>query len=93
MTRKFPKDKLLEILWDEEDAEGKVVRDRIVDNDRWTIVHDLIFSWNDKLWRTGYRVEATEYQNEGPWEYDQEVKCTEVREVQKVVTDYEEVKP
>lgn len=56
---------------------GAVV-DRIIDTTRWSIVHEIVFEDNGKFYMTTYSEGATECQDERPWEYDDEVKCTEV---------------
>jgi len=60
------------------------VEDKIVDNSRWSIYHEIIFEYEGKFYKTHYSVGATECQDESPWEYEDEVDCTEV--VQKEVT-------
>jgi hypothetical protein len=54
------------------------VEDKVIDNSRWSIDHELVFKYNDKFYQTYYSVGATECQDEHPWEYDDEVNCTEV---------------
>lgn len=63
----------------------KVLSDTIIEHRRWSILHELIFSWTDgKKYRTSYSEGATELQDERPWEYECEVECEEVE--QKLVT-------
>ncbi len=58
---------------------GDVIENNIVDTSRWSIHHEIIFKWKDgKHYRAYYSVGATEMQEEAPWEYDDEVHCTEV---------------
>ena len=52
--------------------------DRIVDTTRWSIIHEIVFEDNGKFYMTTYSEGATECQDERPWEYDYEIKCTEV---------------
>ncbi len=86
-TLRVPKNEMLEIL-----GSSAVIRDTIRGNGRWSISHELVFCWRDgKFYRTSYSVGATEMQDESPWDYTDPVECTEVREVQKTVTDYEPV--
>lgn len=68
----------------------ELVLDQIVGHSRWAVQHRVIFKMIDKLWQMNYQVGATELQDESPWEYDREVLCREVREIQKV--DYEIIK-
>lgn len=74
----LPKELMLDLLEDETD----VILDTIVDTSRWSIIHELIFRHEGKLYRTDYRVGATEQQDESPWEYEKEVECIEVEEYQ-----------
>ena len=52
--------------------------DKIIDTTRWSIVHEIIFEDNGKFYQTTYSEGATEMQDERPWEYEDEVECTEV---------------
>lgn len=56
----------------------KLIEDDIIDTTRWSIVHEIIFEDKGKFYRTTYSVGATEMQWEKPWEYEEEVECTEV---------------
>lgn len=73
-----------DFLRDELDLPYSAVEDEIIDNSRWSIHHAIIFEHDGKFYRTYYSVGATECQDEGPWEYEDEVDCTEV--TQKEVT-------
>ena len=88
-TRIFAKEVLQAALWD--DFEGiETIKDDIVDNTRWSIVHEWIFKFGDKFYSAGYSVGATESQDESPFEYDDdEIECVEVQAVERVVTVYE----
>lgn len=84
---KFQKTFLLETILDDEELQ---VYDKITENSRWTIGHELVFKHEDKFYITHYRVGATEYQDESPWEYDgPEIECEEVVPVEKTVIVYE----
>jgi len=67
-----------EFLIDELDLPDSAIEDKVVDNSRWSIQHEIIFEHEGKFYRTHYQVGATESQDEGPWEYDDEIECTEV---------------
>ena len=54
------------------------VVDKIIDTTRWSIVHEIVFEDNGKLYQTTYSEGATEMQLESPWECENEVECTEV---------------
>ncbi|GAV11406.1 hypothetical protein [Paenibacillus sp. NAIST15-1] len=70
----------------------KLIRDDITDNSRWSIHHEIIFKWTDgKFYRAYYSVGATESQDEAPWEYEDEVECVEVYQVEKMVKVWEDV--
>lgn len=56
----------------------ELIEDDIIDTTRWSIVHEIVFEDNGKFYMTTYSEGATEYQNKRPWEYEDEVKCTEV---------------
>ena len=83
----FDKKLMTSILYDEVDG-VEVIRDEIVDHSRWSVVHKLIFEYEDKIWSTHYSVGATEMQEEYPWEYEDKVECIEVEPVEKTITDY-----
>lgn len=58
--------------------DGDVMEDNIIENDRWTITHEIVFEDKGKFYKTRYSEGATEMQDERPWEYENEVECTEV---------------
>lgn len=87
-TVNFPKDRMLEILEDRK----AIVSDRMIEHKRWSIVHEIVFRADDRLWCTRYNSPATESQDEGPWEYMDDVPCIEVEPVQEMVTVYHSVK-
>lgn len=84
MKTTLPKETLVDILWGDHES-GKIVADDIIDTDRWTTLHEIVFSLNDKYYTTTYRVGSTEQQDEGPWEYEDAVECKEVHQVEKIV--------
>jgi hypothetical protein len=65
------------------------IQNTIVDHRRWSVTHEIIFERDGHLYRAYYSVGATEYQDESPWEYEDEVECTEVKETK--VIGYEPV--
>ncbi len=71
--REFLTDEL-DLPWSKENK----VEDNVIDNSRWSIHHELIFKHDGKFYSTSYSVGATECQDERPWEYEDEVECTEV---------------
>lgn len=74
-TKTFSRDYLV----DERDLPySDAIVDRIVDTTRWSIVHEIVFEDDGKFYMTTYSTGATEMQYERPWEYEEEVECTEV---------------
>lgn len=74
-TKTFSRDYLV----DERDLPySDAIVDRIVDTTRWSIVHEIVFEDDGKFYMTTYSEGATEQQDEKPWEYEEEVECTEV---------------
>lgn len=73
-----------------------VVSDEIDDTTRWSVLHTLIFRLPDQpeneAWEVSYSVGATEQQDESPWEYEEQVTATLVRQVEKVVKVWEAVR-
>ena len=83
---KYKKEELQRMAWDDSSLLTKV-EDNIVDNSRWSIIHDVVFRDNKtgKHYGSGYSVGATESQDESPYKYDaEEIDCQEL--VQKEVT-------
>lgn len=75
ITKTFTKD----YLRDELDLPYNAEEDKVIDNSRWSINHEIIFKDTDgKMYSTYYSVGATESQDESPWEYEDEIECTEV---------------
>ena len=46
----IPRERMLDILWESDD----VIEDKLVDITRWSAVHNLIFKYGDKFYRTEY---------------------------------------
>jgi hypothetical protein len=89
ITKNFPKQDLLDMLHHDGAEEYEIVHDAIIDNTRWSIVHDLLFKHGGEFWETNYQRGATEQQDERPWEYDgDEITCINVVPVQKTITRY-----
>jgi hypothetical protein len=87
--RKFPRSDMVDML--DGDEKYKIIYDNIVDNSRWSIHHEVVFEFENKFYKTSYRIGATENQDERPWEYDDTVDCQEVKPVEKTVIVYEKV--
>lgn len=80
-----------EYLKDNLDLPYSALEDKIVDTSRWSIHHSIIFEDQGKFYKTYYSEGATEMQDESPWEYDNEIECTEVHIVEKLVKVWEAV--
>ncbi len=65
-------------LKNELDLPYNAIKNNIVDTSRWSIHHEIIFSYDGKFYRTYYSEGATEIQDESPWEYENEIECVEV---------------
>lgn len=89
-TRKFPKQYLRDILWD--DTPGKV-EDKITGTGRWSVYHSMVFKAEDGLhYETEYSEGATEQQDETPFEYDDdEIECVQVEQAEKTVLVWQAV--
>lgn len=92
-TVMIPTEELLEYGLPYDGWDGvEVIQDTLVHNDRWSIHHEIIFKWIDgKFYKAHYSVGATELQDESPWEYEKEVKCIEVHQVERLVKVWEPV--
>jgi hypothetical protein len=87
---KFKKEDLVELTWGTPTEGFTFIEDEIVDTTRWSILTKLTFKFGDKFYQTTYSKGATEYQDESPFENeDDEIECKEVFPVQKTITVYE----
>lgn len=86
---KFKKEVLQELI-DSGEFDGlKVIKDEVYDTSRWSILKQLVFSKEEKFYMVCYSVGATEYQDEGPFEWSpNEIECTEVFPFEEVVIVY-----
>lgn len=73
-TKIFSKDYLVNTL----DLPWSALEDKVIDTSRWSIEHEIVFEDDGKYYQTAYSVGATECQEERPWEYEDEIECTEV---------------
>ena len=62
----------------------------ITDHSRWSVYYTGVFLHipSGKHYWLHWSIGATEQQYERPFEYDKEVEAVEVRQVEKVVTDW-----
>lgn len=82
MKVKFKKSELLEL----DLPYCGVIEDKIIDQTRWSTIHEIVFKKDDKYYMTSYSKGSTECQCERPWEYEDEVECEEVKKVVKTIT-------
>jgi len=68
-----------------------VKMDEIIGTTRWSVLHTIVFEYEGKFYQTEYSIGATEQQDEGPWEYEDEVECVEVEEKEVTVTKWVKV--
>ena len=89
MERLFKKEFLQEDVLEEVNSDVKIVQDEVIDFGRWSVLHDLVFGYENKFWNVSYSRGATEQQYESPFEHDSdEISCTEVQPIQKTITTY-----
>ena len=83
------------------DAPAMTVHEnRILGLSRWSVKHEMVFSLASgphankpgEAWRVKYQHAATEVQDEGPWENEDEVKATLVHAEERRVMVWEPVK-
>ena len=85
----FKKQDLQDLIWGDGPDYLTVIRNEITSNSRWSIHHELIITFDEKLYRTDYSVGATEYQEELPFEYEPDlIECDEVIRIAKTSYDY-----
>lgn len=88
IIRIFIREQLLEDMLESKNG-FKLIHDNIVDQTRWDTIHEVVFQYEDKFYKTDYAVGSTEYQDYGPWESENDITCDEVRPVEKTVIAYE----
>ena len=99
-TKLFSQKYLQNILWESGlDENGikaaKSMSDEIYDTSRWSEHHELVFQdlETEKFYQVCYSKGLTEYQDEDPFQFEEDgSKCTEVKQVEKVVLVWEQVK-
>ena len=87
ITRTFTKDFLVDEL-DLPDNDDIIKHVELIDTSRWSIHYSIVFAHEGKFYKTSYSVGATESQDESPWEYQDEVECTEVEAKEVTVTTW-----
>jgi hypothetical protein len=77
--------------WLQDDG-GETIEDRVIGQSRWAVHHERVFQHEGRFFRTRYRVGATEYQDEEPYEHEgDEIECVEVFPTEKTITVYLDV--
>lgn len=67
------------------------LEDTILDQTRWSTIHEIIFKKNETYYRATYSKGSTERQYEEPWEYEELVQCEEVHKVSKTIEVWEAI--
>lgn len=80
-----------EFLKNQLDLPHTANENHIESQSRWSTVHRIIFEYEGKFWETYYSEGSTESQDERPWEYETQVDCVEVHQVEKTVKVWEAV--
>lgn len=92
ITKTFPTEELAEMLCDGEGLvdgfELKLLKDKIVDKSRWSVLYEAVFSHGDKFYQLNYEKGATEYQDNGLFDGEQTVTCIQVEPKSVTVTKY-----
>lgn len=92
-TKLFKKEHLQGILFEEEGLDDLLVHEEFIDSSRWSTHHMMIFKDEDKFYSAYFSRGATEQQEEAPFEYDEdEIKCSQVHEVEVLTKEWREVK-
>lgn len=65
------------------------IDDNIIEHKRWSVVHEIVFAYDGKAYRTRYMVGATESQDERPWEFEEEIEAQEVHQLEKKIFVWE----
>jgi hypothetical protein len=87
---KFKKELLQELAYECYVDGFEVIEQKMTGHTRWSLKYSMIFKFEDKLYKTSYSTGATEYQDEEPYEYEDDViECPEVFPVEKTIIVYE----
>lgn len=69
--------------------EVDLISDEILDQGRWSTYHGVVVKYLDEFYSVNYSKGSTEYQDEAPFEYDDQVTFTQVFPVEKTIIVYE----
>ena len=89
MVRKFNKEFMQAIAWNEQDDDVQIIQNEIDGHSRWEIYYRVVFKYEEKFYASVYSMGATEQQDSQPYEYDDEIECQEVFPIKKEITVYE----
>jgi hypothetical protein len=91
-TRKFTEEEAREIVWSD-NPDYEVIEATIVDTTRWSTCHECVVREikSGKLLQFFYRVGATEYQDERPFEHEGVVEAYMVEAYKKEITAYRQI--
>jgi hypothetical protein len=97
VTKTFTREELLDMELPHEPPEGgEIISNKITGTRRWVTEHEMIVHFPDQqagdAWRIYYTVGSTEQQEQGPWEYENSVEATLVREQEVLVKKWLPVK-
>lgn len=88
---KFSRKDAVDIVRGSRKDEFKIVSNDIYDTDRWSLRYVIVIERlsDGKFFKSFYQVGATELQDEGPYEYDNEAIFQQVFPVEKTIIVYE----
>lgn len=78
------------LIWGDGPDGIEVVKDDVIDNTRWSIIHTMVIKKDNKFYQDEYSVGATESQDESAWEYTKP-NFVEVEPYEKTVIEYRKV--
>jgi hypothetical protein len=82
----------LGLPWEADCEPGVVVSHRLVDDpSTWDFTYEVVFRYEDRLYRITYSINEKEIGEESPWEYTDRVEAEEVEAYQELVTVYRPV--
>jgi len=90
---KFTKEFLQDIADLDHDPQlVEINKDEIIENTRWSEIHEVVFKTNGKFYASEYSTGLTEQQSEDPYEYDGDmIECIEVEPKEITVIEYVKV--
>lgn len=82
-TRRFPKAEMLHLINGGSNESYEIIHQELIDHSRWSVTYEIIFldKATDEYFRAYYNEGATEYQDESPWEWEDEVTASYVEPI------------